>query len=84
MADAREDVAKLMNAAPSTVKPSQPKEEEKKEESVELYRVRKTWEDAKSQIGAYTKLENAKEACDKAGAEYKVFDSKGSLVYPKK
>ena len=84
MADAREDVAKLMKATSSAVKPQQPKEEEKKEEPAELYRVRKTWEDAKSQIGAYSKLENAKDACDKAGAEYKVFDSKGNLIYPKK
>ena len=62
MADAREDVAKLMKTTSSAVKPQQPKEEEKKEAPVELYRVRKTWEDAKSQIGAYSKLENAKDA----------------------
>ena len=45
----------------------------------ELYRVRKTWKDAESQIGAYSSLENAKKAC-KSG--YFVFDSKGNAVYP--
>ena len=29
----------------------------------QLYRVRKTWTDAKSQIGAFSSLENAKKAC---------------------
>ena len=32
----------------------------------QLYRVRKSWSDDKSQIGAYFSLENAKKAC-KAG-----------------
>ena len=45
----------------------------------ELYRVRKSWEDSKSQLGAYKSLENAKKAC-KDG--YKVFDSGGAVVYP--
>lgn len=43
-----------------------------------LYRVRKTWKDAASQIGAYKSLENAKRVC-KDG--YYVFDSKGNVVY---
>lgn len=47
-----------------------------------LYRVRKTWNDASSQIGAFTNLENAKKACDKAGKNYYVFDSNGKAVYP--
>lgn len=46
----------------------------------ELYRVRKSWADAASQIGAYSVLNNAIKAC-KAG--YSVFDSKGNVVYPK-
>ena len=29
----------------------------------QLYRVRKSWSDAKSQIGAYSSLENAKKTC---------------------
>ena len=44
-----------------------------------LYRVRKSWNDPISQIGAYKSLENAKKAC-KSG--YYVFDSKGNIVYP--
>ena len=48
----------------------------------ELYRVRKSWADSASQVGAYSILSNAKEACDKAGAGYEVYDSKGNVVYP--
>ena len=44
-----------------------------------LYRIRKTWEDAKSQIAAFADLNNAKAAC-KPG--YKVFDNSGVEVYP--
>ncbi len=47
-------------------------------ESKQFYRVRKSWEDAKSQIGAYSVLENAKAAC-KDG--YTVYDESGKAVY---
>ena len=47
--------------------------------STELYRVRKSWDDSKSQIGAYSVLQNAINAC-KDG--YKVYNSKGVQVYP--
>ena len=43
-----------------------------------LYRVRKSWADAKSQVGAFRVLKNAKEVC-KPG--YHVFDNKGKIVY---
>ncbi len=43
-----------------------------------LYRVRKTWADEKSQIGAYESLDNAKKACPKG---YSVFNEKGKAVY---
>lgn len=46
------------------------------------YRVRKTWSDAASQIGAYKSLANAQRACDKAGKEYRVYDDNGNFVYP--
>ena len=49
-----------------------------------FYRVRISWADTKSQIGAYTSLDNAKAACDKAGAAYSVFDANGLVVYPEK
>ena len=77
MADARNDVAKLMKASTSTTAPSVPEEEDE-----ELYRVRKSWSDAASQIGAYASLASAKAARDKAGAAYYVFNSKGGCVYP--
>ncbi len=44
-----------------------------------LYRVRKSWADASSQIGAYKLLDNAKAAC-KFG--YTVYDENGKAVYP--
>ena len=47
----------------------------------EMYRIRKSWDDVKSQIGAFTNLENAKKAC-KDG--YYVFDSKGNVIFPEK
>lgn len=47
-----------------------------------LYRVRKTWADSASQVGAYTNLSNAQKACDKAGKSYSVFDANGNKVYP--
>lgn len=49
-------------------------------ESTELYRIRKSWADAASQIGAYKSLDGAKSAC-KDG--YTVYDSKGNAVYSK-
>lgn len=47
-----------------------------------LYRVRKTWADSKSQIGAYKSLDNAKAECDKHPG-YSVFDPNGKAVYTK-
>lgn len=44
-----------------------------------LYRVRKTWADAKSQKGAFKSLENAKK-CAKANPGYSVFDANGKVV----
>lgn len=49
----------------------------------ELYRVRKTWADTKSQVGAYKDLNNAKKECDKH-AGYSVFDESGKAVYTNK
>ena len=45
---------------------------------IKYYRVRKSWTDAASQLGAFTSLENAKSAC-KAG--YTVYDDNGKAVY---
>lgn len=47
---------------------------------VKYYRVRKSWEDAKSQLGAYSVFDNAKAMADKH-PEYKVYDWNGRAVY---
>ena len=65
-------------SAGSWINPSENKIEEQVKK---LYRVRKTWADTKSQVGAYSSLDNAKDACQKAGAGYKVFDWNGKQVY---
>lgn len=45
------------------------------------FRVRKQWSDARSQIGAYHVLENAKACVDKNPGTF-VFDEDGKVVYP--
>lgn len=45
-----------------------------------LFRVRKLWSDAASQIGAYSTLEGAKEIADK-NITFNVYDAKGNVVY---
>lgn len=49
---------------------------------VELYRVRKAWDDPKSQDGAYEMIENAIRKVDSLPG-YKAFNLKGEVVYPK-
>ena len=70
MEDVRNDVAELLGV---DEQPSAPTVKE-------MYRVRKSWADSKSQIGAYTILENAVAACKEG---YSVFDSQGNVVYQK-
>lgn len=47
----------------------------------QLYRVRKTWADSKSQKGAFSVLANAKKCVD-SNKGYSVFDENGKKVYP--
>lgn len=47
----------------------------------QLYRVRKTWADSKSQKGAFSVLANAKKCAD-SNKGYSVFDENGKKVYP--
>lgn len=47
-------------------------------EAKRWYRIRKKWEDAASQVGAYENLERAIRACP---VGYSVFDWKGNVVY---
>lgn len=49
----------------------------------QLYRVRKTWSDSKSQKSAYKILANAKACADK-NPGYSVFDTDGNAVYTSK
>ena len=51
-------------------------------EKQQMYRVRKAWDDVKSQEGAYKVLENAKKKRDELGGEYTVYDADGKAVYP--
>ena len=68
-AEFKKKVQSYLNAGTSTISAPSTKQ---------IYRVRKSWADAKSQLGAYSSLENAKKAC-KVG--YSVFDSNGNVVY---
>lgn len=51
---------------------------EENAEKAHLYRVRKSWADKGSQIGAYRILENAKKACT---VGYSVYNEEGNEVY---
>lgn len=68
-----DEVNKILNGTPAP----QP------QPIAELYRVRKSWEDAKSQLGAYKVLDNAKKKADE-NPGYSVYDSKGKAVYTSK
>lgn len=50
-------------------------------EKIVWYRVRKSWSDSKSQLGAYKILDNAKACADK-NPGYSVFNSDGKKIYP--
>lgn len=75
------DLAEKVTAAlgGATEQPTQHVEPEKPK--TQIYRVRKTWADAKSQAGAYKVLANAK-ICADAHLGYSVFDTDGNVVYP--
>lgn len=64
---------------PSAPKPSKPSKPTPKR----LYRVRKTWANAKSQLGAYASLDNAKAMAD-ANVGYTVYDEVSNAVYTSK
>lgn len=62
-------------------------DKEAKQESItalpidEIYRVRKTWTNASSQLGAYSNLDNAKKMAD-ANPGHFVFNGSGESIYP--
>lgn len=63
----RRDVARAMDV-PAAAAPAET-----------MYRVRKSWADAASQIGAYRNLDYAKAACPSG---YAVYDAAGTQVWP--
>lgn len=70
--DIAEKVNQRLNASTAS--------ESKAETTETLYRVRKSADDVKSQLGAYKNLQSAKELADK-NAGYEVYDQNGTLVY---
>lgn len=77
LADVAEEVTKRLNGgASATVKPSTsvPKTEV-------IYRVRKSWDDAKSQKGAFNNIDNAVECADENPGHF-VYDETGKVLYP--
>lgn len=66
------DKANAINSGGETATPSSP--------TSGLYRVRKSWADAKSQKGAFKDLANAKKCADN-NSGYSVFDANGKAIY---
>lgn len=62
----------------SKAAPAAPAAPAAKPEAKKFYRVRKSWADAASQLGAYESLDNAKKACKEG---YTVYDWNGAAVY---
>lgn len=69
--------------APNTKQSNKTKKSNKNNKTNEIYRVRKTWINSKSQIGAYSILNNAKKMADK-NPGYNVYDKNGKLIYKSK
>lgn len=67
----------LSGSKPTTSTPSKTPVASK----AEIYRIRKSWKDAKSQKGAYSVLNNAIAECKKLSG-YKVYNSSGVQIYP--
>lgn len=67
--DVKLELGRIKNDKNTEIKPIQ-----------ELYRVRKSWEDAKSQKGAFSNLTSAKKIADE-NKGYHVYNQNGSLLY---
>ena len=81
LAGFKNDVAKAMGSTPKVEDVEVTESKPSASNSSEMYRVRKSWSDANSQIGAFTNLDNAKQLVNK-NPNYYVFNSSGKLVYP--
>ena len=51
-----------------------------KQKPLELFRIRKSWDDINSQLGAFANIDSAKRSCQKG---FKVFDPNGEVVFEK-
>ena len=76
-----DDLASKVTAALGGAEQATPVLTEPEKPKTQIYRVRKNWSDARSQIGAYKILDNAKRLAD-ANPGYAVFDENGTVVYP--
>lgn len=75
----RAKVQELLDAEPAERPGKQPKDPvEQPKEDRKLYRIRKSWEDSGSQLGAYGNLDYAIEDCPEG---YTVYDWDGQPVY---
>jgi hypothetical protein len=90
METARADVAWLLaeeqdTEPPEKEQPMEQDEQEKQptvpEEPVGYFRVRKTWKDKASQLGAFRVLQYARQCADK-NPGYAVFNESGEQIYP--
>lgn len=72
------EIANLVNSKLSNNSKNQETVKDTTPEIKKLYRVRTSWNNAESQIGAYSLLENAKASC-RSG--YTVYDWNGNAVY---
>lgn len=77
----RADVKVLLSVGGSEDKPADTPKEYPAKLTSGYYRVRKTWKDSKSQVGAYRILADAKKAADKNPGTY-VFSNDGIAIYP--
>ena len=75
------DLASKVTAALGSTTEAPAKPVEPEQPKAQIYRVRKAWADAKSQVGAYKVLANAKISAD-THPGYSVFDADGKVVYP--
>lgn len=79
----RADVKALLSVGGGEGKPADTPKEYPAKLTSGYYRVRKSWKDTKSQVGAYRILANAKKAADKNPGTF-VFCNDGIAIYPKK
>ena len=71
----------FITTIPDYVKFKATEEQKESTAGTGYYRVRETWADSKSQIGAFKDKNNAIELC-KQNSGYKVFDNSGKEIYP--